>query len=259
MKNYCFPEVTLLVTHYNRSGSLLRLLQTFKELNCTFGETVVSDDGSSKEHLKTLLALKQQFNFNLVLTDTNKGLGNNINKGQRAVTTALTLYVQEDFVPTKQFPENFENAIKCFEELPDLDLVRFYAYHSYPYLKPYKYGYSEMKFRIWYLDYKKIYFYSDHPHLRRGNFLEKFGNYAENIKGDRTEYRKCVEVLQKRPRGLFFNEYSTLFEQINSSDEPSTMARSNWTQTDNAIVAVVRYFYRQFKYNFDVLFYKAKA
>ena len=40
-----------------------------------------------------------------------------------------------------------------------------------------------MKFKIWYPGYKKFYAYSDHPHLRRSNFLEKFGRYSENTKG----------------------------------------------------------------------------
>ena len=46
-----FPGVTLLVTVYNRSRSLDRLLDAFKQLNCHFGDIVVSDDGSKPEHL----------------------------------------------------------------------------------------------------------------------------------------------------------------------------------------------------------------
>ncbi len=257
--DYNFFDVGLLVTHYNRSNSLERLLQAFKMLNCTFQEIVVSDDGSSALHLDVLLALREQYGFKLTLAESNRGLGNNINKGQQAITAPLTLYVQEDFVPTQRFPGSFLNALELFRKNRELDIIRFYAYYQYPYLRPYKYGYSEMIYKIWYYRYRKIYFYSDHPHLRRSDFLVKFGKYAENLKGDRTEYLKCIEFLQKKGKGLFYNEYTSLFNQVNSDDEPSTMSRNNWTQTENLAVSVIRNIYRQVKYNLDLLFLNVKS
>ena len=253
MKDYHFSGVALLITHYNRSNSLERLLQAFKGLNCSFEEIVVSDDGSSPVHLAALQALKNNYNFKLVLAAANKGLGNNMNKGQEAVTAPLTLYVQEDFVPTERFPKSFVDAVDLMTGSSEIDFIRFYAYYKYPYLKPYKAGYSEMLYKIWYFRYRKIYFYSDHPHLRRSNFLTRFGRYAENVKGDRMEYLKCIEVLQKKPKALFFDEYTTLFTQVNSEAEPSTMSRSNWTQTDNPFISAIRNVYRQVKYNFDLM------
>ncbi len=253
MKNYHFSGVALLITHYNRSSSLERLLQAFKGLNCTFDEIVVSDDGSLPVHIEALQALKNAYNFNLVLAQSNRGLGNNMNKGQDAVTAPLTLYVQEDFVPTERFPESFVDAVGILRTAPEFDFIRFYAYYNYPYLKPYKSGFSEMMYNIWYFKYRKIYFYSDHPHLRRSSFLTNFGRYAENVKGDRMEYLKCIEVLQKQPRALFFTEYTSLFTQVNSEAEPSTMSRSSWTQTDNPFVSAIRNVYRQIKYNFDLI------
>ena len=41
-----FKDVTLLVTHYNRSRSLEHLLESFLNINCLFEDIVVSDDGS---------------------------------------------------------------------------------------------------------------------------------------------------------------------------------------------------------------------
>src|SRR5690349_6643889 len=176
---YHFPDVTLLITHYNRSRSLERLLRRFRDLSCAFGDIVVSDDGSKPEHLEYIGNLKQHFDFNLVTTEKNKGLGNNINKGQDAVKTPFTLYVQEDFDPTDIFPASFEKAVNIFRSREDLDIIRFYAYFKYPYLKPYKDGFSEMEFGLMKPGYRKFYYYSDHPHLRRSNFLHKFGRYPE--------------------------------------------------------------------------------
>ncbi len=131
-----FPDVTLLVTHYNRSASLERLLAAFEQLDCRFENIVVSDDGSRPGHLEHLRSLQAQYAFNLVTTPVNKGLGNNINKGQDAVTTPYTLYVQEDFVPQDIFPRVFSDAMELIREKPDLDVIRFYAYFVYPYLTP---------------------------------------------------------------------------------------------------------------------------
>jgi glycosyltransferase involved in cell wall biosynthesis len=256
MNKFHFNDVALLITHYNRSLSLERLLKTFASMNCVFQEIIVSDDGSSTDHFQKLLELQRDFNFKLVRSEVNKGLGNNMNKGQDAVTAPLTLYVQEDFIPTELFPDSFVNAVEIFRERKDLDIIRFYAYYNYPYQKIYKFGYSEMEFKPWFFKYRKVYYYSDHPHLRRSDFLQKFGRYEENVKGDRMEYRKCIQFLQRKGKGLFYTNYTALFKQSNSDAEPSMMARNEWTQTKNPAISIVRNVYRQLKYNFDILFFK---
>jgi glycosyltransferase involved in cell wall biosynthesis len=251
-----FTGVTLLVTHYNRSSSLENLLRSFRKLECVFEDVVVSDDGSKPEHQENLKKIQQEFSFRLVTTDVNKGLGNNLNKGQDAVLTPYTLYVQEDFTPTEIFPSHFRDALNIMNERRDFDVVRFYAYKPYPYLKPFKKGYSEMIFKPWYTDYGKVYYYSDHPHLRRSNYLKKFGRYAEGIKGDRTEYRMCISFIQHKGKGLFFNNFKHLFIQENSETEPSTMTRKNLTTSKNPFISFLRYGYRQVRYNYDILFAK---
>jgi glycosyltransferase involved in cell wall biosynthesis len=256
MSNYFFPEVTLLITHYNRSASLQRLLTSFAELNCTFGEIVISDDGSEAHHLSQINKLQQQFSFKLVGSAKNEGLGKNLNKGQLAVTLPLTLYVQEDFVPTLLFPVHFQDALSFMNERKELDLIRFYAYFPYPYLKPEKSGYGEMIIGPWQWKYKKIYAYSDHPHLRRSSFLTKFGKYQEGLKGDRTEYLMCLSFIQNKGCGLFYKDYTTLFNQVNPNSEPSTMTRSSLSQSNHLFIKVLRDVYRQIKYNYDILFLK---
>ncbi len=58
--DYKFPNVTLLITHYNRSGSLERLLNAFEKLNCSFENIVVSDDGSKAFHIEKNSFFKKQ-------------------------------------------------------------------------------------------------------------------------------------------------------------------------------------------------------
>jgi glycosyltransferase involved in cell wall biosynthesis len=249
-----FADVTLLITHYNRSGSLEHLLRSYRQLYCSFEDIVVSDDGSRPEHLDKVKQLQTEIPFRLVTTPQNKGLGNNLNKGQDAVKTAYTLYVQEDFEPSADFPTHFRDALEFMQTNADLDIVRFYAYFPYPYLRPYGKGFSEMLIYPWATNYKKIYFYSDHPHLRRSSFFQRFGRYAEGLKGDRTEYKMCVSFIQNKGKGLFYDDYQGLFHQRNSEVEPSTMTRSKWTQSNNPAIALVRDMYRQIRYNYDIHF-----
>jgi len=251
-----YPDVTLLITHYNRSASLERELKSFEALGMRFGEMVVSDDGSKEEHLQYLQSLQAQHPFRLVTTPKNRGLGHNINKGQDAVKTPYTLYVQEDFVPKPAFAKAFADALQLLEEQPQLDLARFYAYFRYPHLKPLRNGFSKMAFHPLKTGYRKFYLYSDHPHLRRSNFLEKFGRYPEGIKGDATEYKMMMSVLQKGGQGIFYDDFKGLFDQVNSAEEPSTMKRDSLRNSENFAITAVRNLYRHLKFNFDYHFRK---
>lgn len=249
-----FSAITLLVTHYNRSQSLQRLLQAFQNQQIVFGDIVVSDDGSKPEHINKLQQLSNQYNFRLVTTPKNKGLGNNINKGQDAVNTPYTLYVQEDFDPATDYATHLSDALSIMDERADVDMVRFYAYFKYPYLKPYRNGFSEMVFKIWYPGYRKFHVYSDHPHLRRTSFFTKFGRYAEGIKGDRTEFLMNLSFIKKKGKAMFYEDYKGLFDQINSNDEPSTMKRSDLRQSSNPAIVLGRALYRNVKHTWEVLF-----
>lgn len=245
--NYYFNEVSLLITHYNRSNSLERLLQSFKEQQCFFAEVVVSDDASQPEHLDAIKNLQTTFTFELITAPENKGLGNNINKGQDAVTKPYTLYVQEDFIPIPGFARHLQDALQIMQNNKEFDIARFYAYFTYPYLKPCQKGFSEMVFSTWTINHLKFYCYSDHPHLRRSSFFRKFGRYAEGVKGDLTEYQMAISFLKHKGKGLFYDQFNTLFDQRNSTAEPSTMNRSNWRQKKNALTLIVRAFYLKIK------------
>lgn len=246
-----FDAVTLLITHYNRSQSLERLLKTFNEQGIVFGDIVVSDDGSKPEHLDRLKAMAEVYHFRLITTPVNKGLGNNINKGQDEVKTPYTLYVQEDFDPFPGYDKHLADALEIMNERPDIDMVRFYAYFKYPYLKPFKKGFSEMMFAIWKPGYRKFHVYSDHPHLRRTTFFNKFGRYAEGLKGDRTEFLMAQSFLKNKGKAMFYEDYKGLFDQVNSSDEPSTMKRSDLRQSTNPFIAVLRAIYRNVKHTYE--------
>lgn len=252
---YLFNNVTLLVTHYNRSSSFERLMQTFRKLNVTFGDIVVSDDGSKPEHLQKLISLQQEYNYRLITTPINRGLSNNINKGQTAVTTPYTLYIQEDFVPNPIFPAKLADSLAIMEEQPEIDLARYWAYFKYPYLKPIRNGFSEAKFSIWKPGYRKFYMYSDACHLRRSNFIERFGRYPEiYVDSDKAEYLMMMYFLRKKGRMIFYENPQELLEHINDADEPSTVKRDFLASTQNHITSNIRHLYRHVKFNIDYFF-----
>jgi len=246
-----FDAITLLITHYNRSQSLERLLKTFIDQGIEFGDIVVSDDGSKPEHLERLKEMAVPYHFRLITTPVNKGLGNNINKGQDAVNTTYTLYVQEDFDPFPGYDEHLADAFDIMESRNDIDVVRFYAYFKYPYLKPYRKGFSEMMFGIWKPGFRKFHVYSDHPHLRRSTFFNKFGRYAEGLKGDRTEFLMNLSFLKNGGKAMFYEDYKGLFDQVNTSAEPSTMKRSDFRQSDNPFIVLARAVYRNVKHTYE--------
>ena len=256
MNEFYFKDVTLLITHYNRSKSLERLIKLFAELQINFEDIIVCDDSSEQEHLEYIKELQQNFNFRLLTGPKNLGLANNINKGQKAVVTDFVLYVQEDFIPTANFSFHFNNGYQLLKEFADIDIVRFYAYFKYPKLKPVRDGYSEMIFKFWSPGYRKFYCYSDHPHLRRSNFPDKFGPYKEFSNSDKTEYHMMFSFLQKKGKGLFFVDFKELFIQNNSITEPSTVKRTNLRESNNIVITLIRHFYRHLKFNFDYLFRK---
>jgi glycosyltransferase involved in cell wall biosynthesis len=249
--NFFFAEVSLLITHYNRSESLTRLLESFEALQCRFEAIIVSDDASQEAHLQQLHHLQKRYSFQLITSPANKGLANNINKGQRAVTTPYTLYIQEDFQPLPAFPKNLEQAMRVLKEDNAIDLVRFYAYFKYPCLRNKKNGFATMQFNRGQWGYKKFYQYSDHPHIRRSQFLERFGPYKEGIKSDKAEYVMMLSFLQKKGKGVFYENFQDLFIQKNSTIEPSTVYRNFFSSANTGFLAAVKAIYRTIKLHID--------
>jgi glycosyltransferase involved in cell wall biosynthesis len=249
--HYTFKETTLLVTHYNRSRSLEQLLSSFEKLNVHFADIIVADDCSKSEHLSYIKLLQNRFHFTLLSSAINKGLAHNLNKGQAAVKTPYTLYIQEDFEPQAIFPDKLISALSIMEERKDLDVARFYAYFKYPLLKDLRDGFSEMTFSIWKPGYRKFYAYSDAAHLRRSNFLEKFGHYKEGIKSDRAEYLMMFSFLNRGGKGIFYTDYLSLFKHENLNTEPSTVQRTFLGQTHNPIITFIRNVYRHLRFNLD--------
>lgn len=248
-----YKDVTLLITHYNRPHSLERLLLSLKNAGLGFGAIVVSDDASDGAHFSTLLALQKVYPFVIVPGTVNQGLGHNLNKGQRQVTTPYVLYIQEDFEFTPLFVAALPEATALLSKDAGLDLVRFFAHFRYPYLVPYSTDFEEVSIPFLSTNYNKIYSYSDTPHLRRADFERKFGPYREGINADRTEYYMCISFIKNKGRCVISKQYAGLFTHQNLAEEPSTIHRPGRQFKNGFLIRTARYCYRQLRYNFDLL------
>lgn len=254
--SFVFPEVTLLITHYNRSLSLERLLTVFEGLGCFFAKIIVSDDCSRGEHIGRLAHLQKRFGFGLITATANGGLGHNINKGQDAVTTPYTLYVQEDFEPTELFPSKLAEALTFLRQDPALDIVRFYAFFEPPIKEPFEKGFSKLKFNWAHPSHIKFYCYSDHPHLRRSGFLGKFGRYIEGEGVDLTEMHTALRFIHRGGQALFYDDFSSLFYHERTTAETSTRTKPSWRLSGNPLIRLLRYGYlraRWMKHSWQLL------
>lgn len=252
-------DVTLLITTYNRSESLKRLLKSLKKYNLTFAEVIVSDDASKPEHLENVYELQKEFGFTLVTAPVNKGLGNSINKGQDAAKTNYILYIQDDFVAKEAFIEALNDGLSIMQQEEKWDMVRFFSfeYSPYPYLKPYKKGFSEMEFSVmpWYTNHLKFHMYSDHPHLKRRTYADKFGRYVEGKHGDVTEMSMCRTFLKREGKALYFNAHKDLFEHDNPEDEPGLFRPEQEKNRGLANIAPLYWLYLKYKVVKDTVLY----
>ncbi len=247
-KSFHFPSVTLLITHYNRSLFLESLLMAFEAFDCHFAQVIVSDDCSQGEHAARLVDLQKRFQFKLLSAETNGGLGNNINKGQDSVETPYTLYVQEDFEPKKPFPTKLVEALEFMQRDPTLDMVRFYSFFDYPIKKPFEKGFSKIGFNWTNPNHIKFYCYSDHPHLRRSDFTEKFGRYIEGQNVDVTEMGTAFRFIHRGGKALFYDEYASLFYHEKNKVETSTRTQPMWRQSGNPAIRLLRFGYLRFRW-----------
>nr|WP_199082925.1 hypothetical protein [Pedobacter sp. ASV19] len=117
-------------------------------------------------------------------------------------------------------------------------------------VRSYNQNFNEMIFESSFLKWNhlKFYMYSDHPHLRRSTFFNRFGKYDEGIKPDSTEFNMALSFIKNKGRGLLVKDIYGIFDQKNSADEPSTINRSSWREQDSFVVRSMRRLFLVYRY-----------
>lgn len=178
-------DISVLFISYNRSDLLdialhsVRERMEFERLSVEF---IVSDDASNKAHLSRVRSLP--FHKHL-LSATNKGLGNNCNKGIAAAEGHYILQVQDDceFVGDRTL---ISKAVQILQA--DLEVGIVQLTHQTPDVA------HEMRCLgdgTWYRVFKNDGVpqkrgcgsrpYSDQPHIKRRQFCEDIGPYREGV------------------------------------------------------------------------------
>jgi hypothetical protein len=65
-----------------------------------------------------------------------------------------------------------------------------------------------------------------------------------------------MSFLRNKGKAVIYEHINELFEQKNSSAEPSTVKRNFWRESEGLVLAAMRHSYRHLKFNFDYLFGK---
>jgi hypothetical protein len=63
-----------------------------------------------------------------------------------------------------------------------------------------------------------------------------------------------MSFLKHKGKAIYYDAYQSLFFQENSAEEPSTMQRNMFRESNNPFIYVAREIYRHLKFNRDYLF-----
>ena len=70
---------------------------------------------------------------------------------------------------------------------------------------------------------------------------------------EKAEFMMTMSFLKNKGKAIFYEDYKGLFDQLNTSAEPSTMKRGSLKLSGNFFISFVRDIYRHIKYNYDYL------
>ncbi|NEW78285.1 MAG: glycosyltransferase family 2 protein [Gelidibacter sp.] len=178
--------ISVLITHFNRAHDLFKCIEAIHNLGFSNYEVVVSDDGSDND----TIALIKTYKFDqLVLSERNKGLAANINKGLKACKGNYILYCQEDFKLHHEIKNILPECIKLLDS-NETDLIRFTSNLKFNKLNSLSSNIKSIP-RFSFKNFLQNYYrYSDHPFITTNQFHNKFGYYMENTSGryGETEY-----------------------------------------------------------------------
>jgi glycosyltransferase involved in cell wall biosynthesis len=179
------PKLSALFVSFNRSDLLAMSLSALRdplrelEVQC---EVVVTDDGSSDEHLRKIKSLPFD---RYVLAARNSGIGINTNKGLAEVAGEYILQVQDDC----QFcgsANDLRRALKILDFDPDVGIVQLVSSFEAEILES-----RRTEDGVEYVIFRNDGIgairpcgdrpYSDQPHIKRRQFVLDIGTYLEGV------------------------------------------------------------------------------
>ncbi|MEY4270935.1 MAG: hypothetical protein RLZZ58_2151, partial [Pseudomonadota bacterium] len=187
---------------------------------------IISDDASDARNGAIIRALPHD---KLVLARRNSGLGANCNRGLAAATGDYVLQMQDDWI-TVGAPTYLQTAVSVlngnddiglvtFRPRPDLDAParRTFESHAIQLIQPRLNAAGS-------IDAVADGIYTDNPHLKRRNFHDIVGLYAEGIPMTHMELAMSRAVVHQPQIQVAFIEGYEVFRHIGaaSSFNPGT-------------------------------------
>lgn len=154
----------------------------------------ISDDGSSKEHIRAVVdAIGPTYNVD-VFDSARRGVGFGMNRCLQSIfeTTELVLVMEDDW--ELRSPLIMSPYVRALTEHTENGMIRF------GYLSPNLLGYlfSQEERLFWRLERnEETYRFTGHPSLRHRRFHEAYGWYDEGRPPGLTELSMCGKVNQK--------------------------------------------------------------
>ncbi|WP_084250887.1 glycosyltransferase family 2 protein [Sphingomonas pruni] len=180
------PKVSVLFLTYNRAHTLVATYESFlARINYPRDrlELILCDDASHEFHQAIIRGLS--FDVSLCAT-RNQGLGANTNKGVRAASGDFILQLQDDWLFVGE-PDFLRDVIRTLQCHPDIGMIAFRERSNLAVAETREVDGSQFDILIPDLnDNGEIEsvargVYTDTPHVKRRNFHDIVGYYAEGI------------------------------------------------------------------------------
>lgn len=180
------PRVSVIFLTFNRAHTLVATFESFvARVNYPRDrlELILCDDASDARNL----AIARSLAFDTILTSRrNQGLGANTNKGLRAATGDFILQLQDDWLLAGD-PDFLRQAVGALEQRPDIGMVAFRERPNLLVAETIEASGGVFDILIPTLssdgtvDHVGNGVYTDTPHVKRRNFHDIVGYYAEGI------------------------------------------------------------------------------
>jgi hypothetical protein len=177
--------ITIILQTYRRTEYALRTIAAARELLRYQGDLVwyVADDGSSVEHLAMVLAALD--GNGLRCHSELRGYGANANTAWHAVESALTFWLEDDFMLTQ--PLDLTPHAYTLMDAPDVGMVRL------GYIDPERLqtaqDFAGRRYHTLARDWPDTSFYAftGHPSLRHARYRQAYGDYPTGLTPGDTE------------------------------------------------------------------------
>ncbi len=240
-------RISFLITHFNRPKQLKHCINYIKKLNLPSYEIIVSDDYSNSDIIEKIKTYKID---NLILSNFNQGLANNINKGVKACKGQFLIYCQEDFYAKDCLKDVLEECCAILDR-EDADMIRFITNVSFNKLIKLSNNISLIP-KFSFSNFSQNYYqYSDHPFIVKRLFFETNGYYLENTSGDYGETEYAIRMLKSKIKIAITNDpkFTDALDSVSVIDR--RIVKEQKIKISKKVIKILR----AFRMYFECVFY----